>query len=74
MPEFSVGKSSLLKYLMSHSAKEELFGLLQAFSPGDIYSIAPKQYVVRGFDYYRQGRLLEFNTYAGSFICNYIQL
>jgi len=45
---------------MSNSTKAELLGLLQAFSPGDIYTIAPKQYVVRGFDYYRQGRLLEF--------------
>ncbi|MBI5075371.1 MAG: DEAD/DEAH box helicase [Nitrospirae bacterium] len=44
---------------MSDSTKAELLGLLQAFSPGDIYSVAPKQYVVRGFDYYRQGKLLE---------------
>ncbi len=44
---------------MSNSTKAELLGLLQAFSPGDIYTLAPKQYVVRGFDYYRQGRLLD---------------
>jgi non-specific serine/threonine protein kinase len=45
---------------MPHSANEELISLLQAFSPGDIFTIAPKQYVVSGFDYYRQGRLLKF--------------
>ncbi len=45
---------------MSDSDREELLGLLQAFSPGAIYTIAPKQYVVRGFDYYRQSRLVEF--------------
>ncbi|MBI5847696.1 MAG: hypothetical protein HZB31_07080 [Nitrospirae bacterium] len=45
---------------MSNSDREELLGLIQAFSPGAIYTIAPKQYVVRGFDYYRQDRLVEF--------------
>lgn len=33
---------------------------LGALSPNIIYSIAPKEYIVRGFDYYRKSLLLEF--------------
>ncbi len=41
-------------------SNEKLLEMLQKFTPGDIYSIAPKHYIIRGFDYYRQGRLLKF--------------
>ncbi len=53
-------KCDLLKYTMSDSRQEELLGLLRAYPPGQIYTIAPKHYVVGGFDYYRHGSLFSF--------------
>ena len=33
---------------------------MESFPQGQIYTIAPKQYVVRGYDYFLQGRLINF--------------
>ena len=38
----------------------KVLGLLESFPQGQIYTLAPKQYVVRGYDYFRQGRLMNF--------------
>ncbi len=48
---------------MSDSNGREILDLLMAYQAGQIYTIAPKQYVLRGFDYYRRGSLrqLEWN-------------
>ena len=40
--------------------QQRLVRKLGEFSPNLVYSIAPKRYVLRGFDYYRKGFLLEF--------------
>ena len=37
-----------------------MLGLLESFPQGQIYTIAPKQYVVRGYDYFLQGRVINF--------------
>ncbi len=48
---------------MSDSKQKEIIDFLQAYPAGQIYTLAPKQYVVRGFDYYKKGslRYLEWN-------------
>jgi non-specific serine/threonine protein kinase len=45
---------------MSDSKRREILDILEGYPQGQIYTIAPKDYVVRGFDYYRQGKLLQF--------------
>lgn len=42
------------------SSDNKVLDLLESFPQGQIYTIAPKQYVVRGYDYFRQGRLMNF--------------
>src|SRR4030042_6640027 len=48
---------------MSDSKQKEILDFLQSYPAGQIYTLAPKQYIVRGFDYYRRGSLrkLEWN-------------
>ena len=38
---------------------KEILDFLQSYPAGQIYTLAPKQYIVRGFDYYRRGNLRE---------------
>jgi non-specific serine/threonine protein kinase len=45
---------------MSDSKQEALLDHLRAYPLGQIYTIAPKHFVVRGFDYYRHGSLFSF--------------
>ena len=45
---------------MSDSRQKDLLDLLRAYPPGQIYNIAPKHFVVRGFDYYKHGSLSSF--------------
>ncbi|MBI4688785.1 MAG: hypothetical protein HY754_00710, partial [Nitrospirae bacterium] len=37
----------------------ELLDTLKKFPSSSVYNLAPKQYVVRGFNYYREGRLID---------------
>ncbi len=37
-----------------------LLAAFRAFSPNDFYTMAPKESVIRGYDYYRQQRLLHY--------------
>jgi superfamily II DNA or RNA helicase len=46
------------------SSQEEMLSLLLSYPPGRIYGIAPKQVVLRGFDYYRNGSVLSFKWSA----------
>jgi SNF2 family DNA or RNA helicase len=48
---------------MSDSKQKEILDFLQSYPAGQIYILAPKEYVLRGFDYYRRGNLwkLEWN-------------
>ncbi len=48
---------------MSDSKKKEIIDFLQSYPAGQIYTLALKEYVIRGFDYYRKGSLrkLEWN-------------
>src|SRR4030042_5201674 len=48
---------------MSDSKQKEILDFLQSYPAGQIYTLVPKQYIVRGFDYYRRGSLrkLEWN-------------
>jgi len=48
--------------------KTNLIGLLRAMPPGQILSSAPKQYVMRGHDYYRRGLLKDLNWNDAGFI------
>lgn len=41
--------------------QQKLLKLLGVVSPNTIYTMAPKHYIVRGFDYYRKGYLLSFH-------------
>lgn len=45
---------------MSDTNRKEILGLLQAYPQGEIYIIAPRDYVIRGFDYYKHGSLERF--------------
>lgn len=45
---------------MSDTNRKEILTLLQAYQPGEIYIIAPRNYVISGFDYYKHGRLDKF--------------
>src|SRR3972149_1794067 len=40
--------------------KNEIIGHLEEIPANTIYDIAPSQYVTRGFEYYKKGRLLHF--------------
>lgn len=42
------------------SDSQDILNLLNSFSVGSIYTLAPKDYVYRGFDYFRKDRLLDF--------------
>ncbi len=44
---------------MSEAKQNEILDFLQSYPAGQIYTLAPKQYIVRGFDYYRRGNLRE---------------
>ncbi len=48
---------------MSDTKQNDIIELLREYPAGRIYTVAPKPYVLRGFDYYNQGRLeqLEWN-------------
>lgn len=46
---------------MSFDKHNEIIQLIRAFPSGKIYNIAPKNYVIRGFDYYRNGHLRYFS-------------
>lgn len=46
------------------SNQEEMLSLLLSYPPGRIYGIAPKQVVLKGFDYYRNGSVLSFKWSA----------
>ena len=35
----------------------EVIRYLKAFPPGNIYFISPREYFIRGFEYYREGRV-----------------
>ncbi|MBI4686308.1 MAG: DEAD/DEAH box helicase [Nitrospirae bacterium] len=45
---------------MSDSHSQGLLNLLNSYPAGSIYTLAPKDYVYRGFDYFRKDRLLDF--------------
>ncbi|MEW6417578.1 MAG: DEAD/DEAH box helicase [Nitrospirota bacterium] len=45
---------------MSDSKQKEILDFLQSYPAGQIYTLAPKEYIVRGFDYYRRGNLQKF--------------
>ena len=40
--------------------QKRLFNALESFPANSIYSMAPKNYVLRGFDYYKKNSLLDF--------------
>ena len=44
---------------MSDTKQNDIIELLREYPAGRIYTVAPKPYVLRGFDYYNQGRLLQ---------------
>jgi len=44
---------------MSEAKQKEILDFLLSYPAGQVYTLAPKQYVVRGFDYYRRGNLRE---------------
>lgn len=45
---------------MSDSKQKEILDFLQSYPAGQIYILAPKEYVIRGFDYYKRGNLQKF--------------
>ena len=45
---------------MSESNRNVILDLIKAYQAGLIYTLAPKHYVLRGFEYYRRGRVLRF--------------
>jgi len=44
----------------AHSNRRRLLNALGDVPPNTVYSIAPKPYIIRGFDYYRDDRVLGF--------------
>ncbi len=57
-------EKGLAKTKLTVSKQNETLGLLRSYPPGQIYVIAPKEFVVRGFDYYRAGNVLSFKWSA----------
>ena len=51
----------VIKKIGINMEDNEIISHIKEFPAGNIYHIAPKQYLVRGFQYYQTGRVVYFD-------------